>query len=863
MLFLKKITQYIYFYYLILRINLLEKNLNHLNLFQLKIKNLELKKEYQKKQKLNNLIIRSFSITKAILKKTLGLKYYNMQLMGALVLSKNQIAEIKTGEGKTLISILTASLQALTNKTVTLITTTEYLSIRDFYKTKLIYNNLGLTVGLIKSTMSHKEKQLNYKKNIIYVSSNIIVFDFLKDNLIIRKKDQLISSFDFCIIDEIDSILIDDARVPLILSTVFKKSTKIKYKIALKISSKLKKNIHYIVDYSHKLIYLTYLGQILIEKLLCIKKLSNLSNSWIIFIINSLKVKYFYFKDIHYIIQNKKIVIINELNGRAMPNKRWNKGIHQSIETKENLEITDLSCELVYMTYYNFFLKYNNLTGMTGTGQISQHEFKKNFKLDVFQIPLNFLSKKKELSDLLFKDKKSKFEAVVIKCKEISLTGQPILIGTKTILESKKLAFLLKKENLYFKILNAKTDQEQNIISQAGKLNSITITTNIAGRGTDIILGGEQKFNYFKSLQKIRKICIYYNICFYKNLIIRYKLKNSSKSLINIIYLLLKSKYFKSFFKIKQNNFNLIINNHNLSNFFKKNLNYYTKKNFIIESKKIKNLGGLYIIGFERNYSRRIDNQLIGRCGRQGNPGISQFYISLEDDIFNYNFSLKIKQKLYKKIKNRLFLSSFFINKTLLNLQKKIEESAYEQRIFLYKYDNILVIQQNIFFKERKNILNSKNINIFIYKYFFSFVTNKVLLLIKYNISISNIKKIFNKEFNLKICQHINNKKNLIDILTNHLFNNYNIKKKNLNFLENISVEKIILMKSLDQAWRNQLYFMAELKEISFYLNYHKKNSFDIYKKEALKLFYYQKKTLINIIIYRLHNTLNKLNDKK
>nr|YP_009193391.1 preprotein translocase subunit A [Nitzschia sp. IriIs04]BAT70316.1 preprotein translocase subunit A [Nitzschia sp. IriIs04] len=853
MLFIKKITQYIYFYYLILRINLLEKHLKNLNLFQLKIKNLKLKKEYKKNHNLSNLTIRSFSITKVVLKKTLGLNYYNTQIMGALVLSKNQIAEIKTGEGKTLTSILTASLQALTNKTVTLITTTEYLSIRDFYKTKLVYNNLGLTVGLIKSTMSHKEKQLNYKKNIIYVSSNIIVFDFLKDNLIIKKKNQLISSFDFCILDEIDSILIDDSETPLILSTILKKSIKIKYKIASKISTKLKKNIHYIIDYSHKLIFLTYLGHIFIEKLLCIKQLAHNSSSWMILIVNALKVKYFYFKDIHYIIKNKKIVIINELNGRAMPEKRWNKGIHQSIEIKENLNITNLSCELSYMTYANFFSKYNSLTGMTGTGQMSNYEFKKNFKLNVFPIPLNFNSQKKELDDLLFKDKKTKFNAVITKCKELYLTGQPILIGTKTIFDSEKLASLLKNENIYFKILNANTNQEQNIIFQAGKLNSITIATNIAGRGTDIILGGENKYNYSKSLQTIYKICSYSNIFFYNILLTRYKLKNSSKSLFNIIFLLIKSKYFKL---MQQKDFLLTKIDHILINLLKKNLNYYINKNFLIESNIIKTLGGLYIIGFERNYSRRIDNQLIGRCGRQGNPGISQFYISLEDDIWNYNFDLKIKNKLNKKFKNNLFLSSFFINKTFLNLQKKIEELTYYQKTFLHKYDNILLTQQNIFFKERKNILNSKNININIYKYFLNFVTNKVLLLIKYNISISNIKKIFNNEFDLKICQQIDNKKKLIEILTTTLFNKYNIKKIKLNLLKNKFTEKIILLKSIDQAWRNQLYFMKELKEMSLYLNYHKKDSFDIYKKEALKLFYYQKKTLINIIVYKLYNTL-------
>nr|QES95310.1 preprotein-translocase subunit a [Nitzschia sp. (in: diatoms)] len=858
MFFIQRITQYfyyIYYYYLILRINFLEKTLKNLNLYQLKIENLKLKKEYKKKHNLNHLLIRSFSITKAIIKKTLNLNYYNIQLIGAIVLYKNQIAEIKTGEGKTLISILTASLQALTNKTVTIITTNEYLSIRDFNKTKVIYNNLGLTVGLIKSTMSHKEKQLNYKKDIIYVSANLIIFDFLKDNLILKKQNQLISSFNFCIIDEIDSILIDDAKIPLILSTILKKSFKIKYKIAFKISNKLKKNIHYIIDYSDQLIYLTYLGQIYIEKLLCVKNIFSTLNFWSQFIINALKVKHFYFKDIHYIIKNKKLIIINELNGRPMPNKHWNKGIHQAIEIKENLKITNLSCELLYMTYSNFFSKYSNLTGMTGTGQISQHEFKKKFQLNVFSIPLNFPSQRKDLNDLLFKDKTTKLKAIIIKCKELSLIGQPILIGTKTILDSETLAFLLKKENLYFKLLNAKflnNTKEKNIIAQAGKIGSITIATNIAGRGTDIILGGDKEFNLNKLLQKIFKISIYTNKFLYTNLIIKLQFKNISKSLFKIFFLLIKSKYFLFYLKQKQKNYNVKIINKILILFLKKNLKYYSNKKNLIEIKNIKALGGLYVIGFERNNSRRIDNQLIGRCGRQGNPGISQFYISLEDDICKHNLEFKLRKTLEKSIKYNLKLNSIFINKIFLNIQQKIEISAYQERFFLQQFDSILFIQQDIFFKERQYILNFNNIHLYLYKYFFYFVTNKILVLATYNISLDNIKKIFNIEFNLQISQKIKNKKKLILLITRQLFNKYTKKKNRL--LDYSFIEKIILLKSIDQAWRNQLHFMKELKELSLYYNYYKKNAFDIYKKEALKLFNYQKKTLINTIIFRLYN---------
>ena len=705
---------------LINQINLLEEELKTLTNSELRAQNFKLKQEYQETQNLESLISKSFALTREVSLRTLGLKHFDVQLIGGLVLNNQKIAEMKTGEGKTLVATLPACLNALTDKGVQIVTVNDYLASRDQVSMGQIYRFLGLDTGLIQDDMGKYDRKKNYNADITYVTNYELTFDFLRDNMALNLNDVVLRPFNYCIIDEVDSILIDEAQTPLIISNNIKTLVD-KYLIASEITDYLELNIHYKIDEKNKNVILTEEGSKQVEKILRIQDLYDRRDPWIPYVINAIKANGLFFNNVHYIVQNNRIIIIDEFTGRIMPDRRWGDGLHQAIEAKEKLPIRQKNETVAAITYQNFFLLYPKLSGMTGTGKTAEIEFEKIYNLSVEEIPTARPTLRKDLPDLIYKDQFSKWTAIAQTCNQVSSTGQPILIGTTTIEKSEMLAQLLTEYNLQYQILNAKPEnvrRESEIVAQAGKKYAITIATNMAGRGTDIILGGNINFQIQKELYDILTIAKNY-ILSKKINIFRSALQNqfncnSQKFLSVLCSLITDQKFLKlsdiDILRILRENETISIPNSSYQSSIRFLINEfitYYKKHQEQENIIVKNLGGLYIIGTERNNSRRVDNQLRGRCGRQGDPGTSRFFLSLDDNLLRLFGGPKIQKFMQTQITDDSPLESKLLTKSLNSAQKRVEERAYQQRKNLFEYDDILNKQRTIVYFERRQILKS------------------------------------------------------------------------------------------------------------------------------------------------------------
>ena len=486
-------------------INELESSIKTLTDSELRNKTYQLKKRYSEESNLNSLIVEAFALTREASYRTLGLRHFDVQLIGGLVLNSGKIAEMRTGEGKTLVATLPAYLNALTEKGVHIVTVNEYLASRDQTSMGQIYRFLGLETGLIQEKMTTSERQRNYQSDITYVTNNELGFDYLRDNLALNINDVVLPPFNYCIVDEVDSVLIDEALTPLIIANSVKTCVD-KYIIASEITDYLELNVHFEIDEKNKSVLLTNQGTIQIEKILGVQDLYDPRDPWIPYIINAIRASSLFFKDVHYIVQNNRIVIVDEFTGRIMADRRWSDGLHQAVEAKENVPIRQTTEITASITYQNFFLVYPKLSGMTGTAKTAEVEFDKIYTLPVEEIPTARPNLRQDLPDLIYKDEFSKWNAIAKECQSISLVKQPILIGTTTVEKSEMLAQLLNEYQLPHQILNAKPEnvrRESEIVAQAGKKGSITIATNMAGRGTDIILGGNIQFKVRKDLYNI------------------------------------------------------------------------------------------------------------------------------------------------------------------------------------------------------------------------------------------------------------------------------------------------------------------------------------------------------------------------
>jgi preprotein translocase subunit SecA len=852
---------------LINQINILEDQFARLNDTDLLVKSFQLKQEYKIKQNLNDLIAQSFALTREASKRTLGLRHFDVQLIGGLVLNAQKIAEMKTGEGKTLVATLPAVLNCFSDKGVHIVTVNDYLASRDQITMGQIYRFLGFKTGLIQEGMATFERKINYNADITYVTNYEVAFDFLRDNMALNLNDVVLKPFNYCIVDEVDSILIDEAQTPLILSNNLPTSSE-KYILAAEISQYLELDKDYKVDEKNKNVILKDEGSKKIEKILNIQDLYNQKDPWIPYIINAIKARALYFVNVHYIIQYKRIIIVDEFTGRIMPDRRWGDGLHQAIEAKENLPIRQKTETVASITYQNFFLLYPKLSGMSGTAKTAEIEFEKIYNLSVEEIPTSRPMKRIDFTDLIYKDQFSKWNAVAQVCNQIHLTGQPILIGTTTVQKSEMLAQLLTEYQLAYQILNAKPEnvrKESEIVSQAGTKRSITIATNMAGRGTDIILGGNINFKIQKKLYEVLSLAKTNKIL--KTFLIK-KLNGGSHKLLSVLISLIQNKEF-----LKLSDINILrllrdidrisILNHNYEcsiQFLKKEFLVWNKKSQFQENKIIKNLGGLYIIGTERNESRRVDNQLRGRCARQGDPGSSQFFLSLDDNLLRLFGGPKIQNFMQQQIPIDSPLESPFLTESLNKAQERIEERSYQQRKNLFEYDDVLNKQRNIVYYERRQILESSSVKENIFAYGEQIITEILLELKKKPFEIQPaivlIENLFGKKRNLQNWFEINIGLNDLKLyLFQEFWIAYRLKKLEFSIYgERIleSLERTLILINTDKIWREHLQRMNLLKEAVGWRGYGQRNPLYEYKQEAFYSFETREELVRQLVIYDL-----------
>nr|UBI41536.1 preprotein translocase subunit A [Saccharina sp.] len=688
-------------------INDLEKELISLSDNELKSRASKLKYFTSKEDSLDKkTLAESFALTREASKRTIDLRHYDVQLLGGLVLNDGKIAEMKTGEGKTLVSTSPALANSLAGKGVHIVTINDYLAKRDAEWMGQIHRLLGLGVGLIQSDMTIADRKINYSRDITYVTNVDLVFDFLKDNMVTDKKELVQRPFNFCIIDEVDSILIDEARTPLIISRDSDLLVE-KYFKANEASKYLEDKKHFEIDEKAKKISLTEQGLKRTKILLKVDNLYSIQDPWIPYILNSLKARYLFFRDIHYILKDNQIVIIDEFTGRIMEGRKWGDGLHQSIEAKENIQNLRGSETLASITYQNFFRLYPKISGMTGTAKTEELEFENIYDLAVSILPTYEKMKRKDDSDFIFIDEISKWRAIAQECLKMYSTGRPVLVGTTTIQNSEILSQLLNTYRVPHQLLNAKPEnvsKESKIVAQAGCLNSITIATNMAGRGTDILLGGNPEFKALESTRFILKRLLGKKKFFVPGIDLR-KLKRALKKSPKLVTYLQKNlDTLLASLEVSNKQLNLLENF--IFNLHSQLLSKYKEKQKE-ESEIVKSLGGLYVIGTERHESRRIDNQLRGRAGRQGNPGSSRFFLSLNDPLIRVFGGDKIQETMQKlKIESEI-LDSKFLSDSLNSAQQKVEGFYYDQRKTLNKYDQVLDKQRKVIYYLREKVLST------------------------------------------------------------------------------------------------------------------------------------------------------------
>ena len=736
------------------------------------------KKNIEEGRNLNSIIPESFALVREAAKRTLNERPFDVQLAGGIILHKGKIAEMKTGEGKTLVSTLPGYLNALTGKGVHIVTVNDYLAQRDSKWMGQIFNFLGLETGCIINELEDAERQKNYSCDITYATNNELGFDYLRDNMKYDLKEMVQREFNYCIVDEVDSILIDESRTPLVISG--RADDKSNYYISSNNFINKLKNSDYELDEKNKNAILTDAGIDKIEKLSAqagILKNNNFydpQNLTLVHHINqALKANLLFNKDTDYIVKDGRVQIIDEFTGRVLDGRRFSDGLHQAIEAKENVNIQGENQTLASITYQNYFRLYKKLSGMTGTAITEAEEFFDIYKLNVVSVPTNKPQLRKDFNDQIFRTEKEKYLAITNKISECNKRGQPVLVGTTSIEKSENISKILDEKKIKHNVLNAKQhEKEAKIIAEAGKIGAITIATNMAGRGTDIKLGG------------------------------------------NIEY----------FEKTKEADANEVKRNKEI----------------------IKTNGGLFIIGTERHESRRIDNQLRGRSGRQGDPGSSIFYISLQDELMRIFGADSIDGMLKKLgLKENESIDHPWINKAMERAQEKVEGRNFDIRKTLIKFDDVMNDQRQVIFSQRLKILKNKNISEILQ----SFLDEISLELekIKNEYKTSNDKKYYLTSIK-NIIGNVFNDENLISLtllnkenFKKKLQDTYNLKKEDrvklIGTEENNEIEKKIFLQIIDFSWRSHLQYLEELRQVIGLRSYGQKDPLSEFKKEAFNLF--------------------------
>ena len=763
---------------LISAINDKENEVKSLSESEIKEKTASFKKNVQNGSvKLDAIIPESFALVREAANRTLGERHFDVQLAGGLILHKGKIAEMKTGEGKTLVSTLPAYLNALLGNGVHIVTVNDYLAKRDSEWMGKVFNYLGVSTGCITNDLEDNERKKNYAYDITYATNNELGFDYLRDNMKYELNEMVQRGHNYCIVDEVDSILIDESRTPLIISGKLEDKTTL-YTTSNNFIRYLQKS-DFELDEKNKNVILTDDGVDKIEKLALQQKILKNNNFYdpanldLVHHTNqALKANLIFKKDIDYIVRDGKVQIIDEFTGRVLSGRRFSDGLHQAIEAKENVKIEEENQTLASITYQNYFRLYKKLAGMTGTAITESEEFYDIYKLNVVSIPTNRKMIRKDFNDQIFRTEKEKYNAISKKIIDCNKKGQPVLVGTTSIEKSEKISNFLNEKKISHNVLNAKHhEQEAKIIAEAGKIGAITIATNMAGRGTDIKLGGNKDF----------------------------------------------------FEEGKINNINE----------FKKN------------ELEVKNLGGLYIIGTERHESRRIDNQLRGRSGRQGDPGSTIFYISLQDELMRIFGGDSIDGMLKKLgLKENESIDHPWINKAMERAQKKVESRNFDIRKTLIKFDDVMNDQRQVIFSQRLKILREDNIGAILNDFF-----EEILEELK--ITIDNYKKSNDEKYLTQIKNVTGNSlsdDNLAQLSSkgkesflkemNELF--FEKRKSRINILgesQNKSLEKKIFIQIIDFSWRSHLQYLEQLRQVIGLRQYGQKDPLSEFKKEAFVLF--------------------------
>ena len=751
----------------IVEINLLEEEVQALSDEQLTGKTAEFKQRLEKGESLDDLLPEAFAVVREAGKRVLGMRHFDVQLIGGMVLHNGQIAEMKTGEGKTLVSTLPAYLNALTGKGVHIVTVNDYLARRDAEWMGQVHRFLGLSVGLIQSSMTQIDRRRNYNCDITYATNSELGFDYLRDNMATSIEDVVQREFNFCIIDEVDSVLVDEARTPLIISGQVERPSE-KYVRASQVAAALTRkeneedpNGHYEVDEKQRNVILADEGFIASEQLLGVQDLFDPKDPWAHYIFNAIKAKELFIKNVNYIVRGDEVVIVDEFTGRVLPGRRWSDGLHQAIEAKENVEIQPETQTLATITYQNFFLLYPKLGGMTGTAKTEEAEFEKIYNLEVTIIPTNRITGRRDVPDVVYKTEAAKWNAIAQECAEFHEKGRPVLVGTTSVEKSEVLSRLLNELQVPHNLLNAKpenVERESEIIAQAGRKGAVTIATNMAGRGTDIILGGNADYmarlklrEYFmprvvqpedeggfavtnvmhgdsrsggqgfgqptkkvktwkaspqiyptalsKETEKLLKEAVEFGVQ-------QYGERSVPELQAEDIVAVASEK--------APTDDAAILRLREVYNLIRKEYETFTQA----EHEEVVGLGGLHVIGTERHESRRIDNQLRGRAGRQGDPGSTRFFLSLEDNLLRIFGGDRVAGLMNAfRVEEDMPIESGMLTRSLEGAQKKVETYYYDIRKQVFEYDEVMNNQRRAIYAERRRVLEGEDLKEQVIKY--------------------------------------------------------------------------------------------------------------------------------------------------
>jgi len=893
-------------------VNILEEDLLPLSDDDLRTRTVEFRNKFEKTTStleelalLDELLPEAFAVVREASRRVLGMRHFDVQLIGGMVLHEGQIAEMKTGEGKTLVATLPSYLNALTGRGVHVVTVNDYLARRDAEWMGQIHRFLGLSVGLVQQSMAPIERKKNYECDITYATNSELGFDYLRDNMAGDESEIVQRDFQFCVIDEVDSILIDEARTPLIISGQVERPQE-KYQQAAEVVANLKRALDiskdgidpegdYEVDEKQRSCILTDEGFAKTEKLLNVQDLFDPKDPWAHYVTNALKAKELFVKDVNYIVRDNEAVIVDEFTGRVMPGRRWSDGQHQAIEAKENLQIQPETQTLASITYQNFFLLYPRLSGMTGTAKTEEVEFEKTYKLETTVVPTNRKISREDWVDQVFKTESAKWRAVAKETVEIHKKGRPVLVGTTSVEKSELLSTLLSEQEVAHNLLNAKpenVEREAEIVAQAGRAGAVTIATNMAGRGTDIILGGNSDYMARLKIKEIFSprlvkpeeghkppIPLQRNsesVGFKANDNQNSKSKNiQSVSLQKIFPVLLTEETEKKLVtlasKLVKEWGDRALSSIELDDYIAtaaektptqdKNIEelrlaiQLIKKEYeevlVQEETNVREVGGLHVIGTERHESRRVDNQLRGRAGRQGDLGSTRFFLSLEDNLLRIFGGDRVAGLMNAfRVEEDMPIESGMLTRSLEGAQKKVETYYYDIRKQIFEYDEVMNNQRKAVYSERRRVLDGRELKLQVIGYgqrtmeeIVEAYVNEDLPPEEWDLTnlISKVKEFIYLLDDLKPEDLLGlNKNELKDFLKEQLRNAYDVKEAQVEQTHPgimRQAERFFILQQLDTLWREHLQSMDSLRESVGLRGYGQKDPLIEYKNEGYDMF--------------------------